>query len=106
MNATLHICVTALTLVSKYTPHFCTNKFKNAAYNYHAMPINVSAIHMLLKSHIFELVHCSYVSMYLPHMNSLQSTMWSKALVYIHFTLLAYAPEEICLPHHTYVPLS
>ena len=32
--------------------------------------------------------------------------MWPKALVWIHFTLLENAPEEICLPHCTYVPLN
>ena len=32
-------------------------------------------------------------------MSSLQSIMWPGALVYIDFTLLAYAPEQICLPH-------
>ena len=31
----------------------------------------------------------------------LQSIMWPKALVCIHFTLLTYAPEQICLPHCT-----
>ena len=41
------------------------------------------------------------MSEYVPHMNSLQPTMWSKALEYIHFTLLAYAAEHKCLPHHT-----
>ena len=39
---------------------------------------------------------------YIPHTNSLKSIMWPKALVSIHFTLLAYAPEQICLPHCTY----
>ena len=29
--------------------------------------------------------------------------MWPGTLVYINFTLLAYAPEQICLPHCTYI---
>ena len=35
--------------------------------------------------------------------NSLQSTMWQTAPVYIYFTLLAYGPEQICLLHCTYM---
>ena len=33
--------------------------------------------------------------------STLQSTVWSGAQVYLHFTLLAYAPEQICLLHQT-----
>ena len=29
--------------------------------------------------------------------------MWLGAVVYIHFTLLAYASEQICMPHYTYL---
>ena len=36
-------------------------------------------------------------------MNLLQSKMWPETLVYIHSILLAYAPEQICLPHCTYM---
>ena len=35
------------------------------------------------------------------HMNSLQSTMLPEALLYNHFTLLAYAPAQVYLPHCT-----
>ena len=34
------------------------------------------------------------------YINLLQSSIESQLLVYIHFTLLAYAHEQICLPHH------
>ena len=44
------------------------------------------------------------VSVYSCYMNSLQPTMWPGILVYIHFTLLAYAPEQICLLHCIYIP--
>ena len=37
----------------------------------------------------------------LPHINSKQSPMSSQAEVYLHFTLLAYTSEQICLPHCT-----
>ena len=36
-------------------------------------------------------------------MNTVQSPVWSGALLNIHFTQLAYAPEQICLPHHTFI---
>ena len=35
------------------------------------------------------------------HMNSLWWTIWPEALVYIHSTLLAYRPEQVCLPYCT-----
>ena len=46
---------------------------------------------------------CTYKalsSVYILHMNSIQSIMWPKALIYINFTLLAYAPKQICMLHH------
>ena len=43
------------------------------------------------------------MSVYIPNMASLQSTMWLEALVYIYLSLSAYAPEQICLSHHRYV---
>ena len=42
-------------------------------------------------------------SIYMPYINLLQLTVWAEAWAYIYFTLLAYAPEQICL--HLYVPL-
>ena len=41
------------------------------------------------------------MAVYIPHMNSLQSTLSPQALVYIQFKLLAYAPNHICLLHQT-----
>ena len=41
----------------------------------------------------------------ITYQNSLQSTMWTGTLIHIHFTLLAYAPEPICLPHHLHAPV-
>ena len=63
-----------------------------------------------LKCHIYA-SHANYfmcisettMSVYMLHINSLQSTMWPGTLVYIYFTLLAYAPKHICLPHCTYM---
>ena len=36
------------------------------------------------------------MSLYFPHMNSLQSAMSPQALLCIHFTLLAHVPKQIC----------
>ena len=44
------------------------------------------------------------MSVHIPHVNSLQSTMSLQVLVNIHFTLLGYASEHICLPHQTCMP--
>ena len=60
-------------------------------------------INMPLKCHMCLLFYVqisdNYFSIYIFHMNSLQSTIWPRELVYIHFTLLAYAPKQVCLPH-------
>ena len=53
--------------------------------------------------HISKSVYAHYTTMsvYMCHMDSLQSTMRQQTLIYIYFTLLAYIPEQICLPHYT-----
>ena len=43
------------------------------------------------------------VLVYMPHISPHQSTIWPKALVHIHLTILAYAPEQICLLHCIYM---
>ena len=43
---------------------------------------------------------CRYqrtMSVYISHINSMQSTASPQALVYLHFMLLAYTPKQICL---------
>ena len=50
---------------------------------------------------------CRYetkLSVNMLHMKSLQSALSQQALVYMHFTLLVYAPEYIYLPHQTCMP--
>ena len=63
---------------------------------------------MTLKFNIYaiyaNLFMCRYrttISVYIPHMNPLQPTISLEALVYLHFTLLAYAPEQKCISHLT-----
>ena len=41
--------------------------------------------------------------LYIPHMDLLHWTIQSEALLYIHFTLLAYVSEQKCLPDCTYM---
>ena len=41
------------------------------------------------------------MSVYIPHINAVEWTVQLEALLYIHFTLFAYAPEQIGLPHCT-----
>ena len=93
---TAHICPTVLLLWPKYwchitvhpspkgTPHTISKYVPETN-----MPSNTIYIsHILITS-------CAYMrplSRYINHMNSLQSTIWPGALLYIHFTLLAYAP--------------
>ena len=43
------------------------------------------------------------ISVYMPHMNSMQLKMLPGTLVYTHFTLLVYAPEQTFLPHCKYM---
>ena len=57
------------------------------------------------KYHIY-VIYASYfmhryqttISIYIPNVHSLQPIMWPGTLVYVHFQLLACAPELICLP--------
>ena len=49
---------------------------------------------------------CRYdttMSVYLPHKNSMQWTMWPWPLACIHSTWVIYAPEQVSWPHCTFV---
>ena len=67
----------------------------------HIITKYVSETNMPLKCHIHQLVHVHETSLfvYIPQMDSIQYTVSPQALLCIHFTLLAYAREQICLPH-------
>ena len=41
---------------------------------------------------IISYAHETAMSVYIPHLNSIQSAISQQALVYTHFTLLAYTP--------------
>ena len=65
------------------------------------MPFNTTChIHQLVYVHIWHL----YIRIYTSY-EPLKSTMWTGSLAHINFTLLAYAPEQICMPHWTCVHL-
>ena len=55
--------------------------------------------HMPISSY----AHETTMSVYMPYMSSMQSTMWPGTLAYIHFTLLAYDLVTLCLSHCTYM---
>ena len=51
---------------------------------------------------------CRYqttISVYMPHMNSMQSAVWPRTWLYIHFILLAYPSTNMPATSHMYVPL-
>ena len=87
-----HTCMTQCTTTVVYIkiPHYCTKKSKTTP---HIIVQYVQKTNMPLKCHIYT-THASYfmwryetiMSLYIPHMNSLQLTAWSGALLHIHFT--------------------
>ena len=97
---------TSLRMQTTCKPHIslCTSQ-KTATVIYHAINMHVPTTNMLLKCHIYA-TYVSYfinkyeptMSVYMPHMNSMQATMWPEALIYIQSTLLAYVSEQIHLP--------
>ena len=83
----------------------CAKENQLQVFTLHAIAMCGPAIKIPLKCN----VHATYVnyfmcrcetsmSVYIPHMNWLKSILWPEVLVYIHFTILPYAPEQICLP--------
>ena len=99
---TAHVCSTALILKCTYKPIMVETLLKNqenATFIYNAITICVSnkyapqIPHMLtsLCTHMRPMYHFTCV------MNSLESGMWPGALLYTHFTLLAYTLEYICV---------
>ena len=82
-----------------FYPHYLTNEQKQQQIGtliYHAIATYKQTTNMPLQCHTCQVVHSNYqtgISAYIPHINSLQSTMSLQAKVYIHFTLLAYAPD-------------
>ena len=91
-------------------PYYYTcmsNKTTNSNFICHTVSIYVPAINMPLMPHAnyFKCRYVTTMSVYLPHMNSMQWTMGPSPLAYIHSTLLGYSPEPICLPYCTFVPL-
>ena len=100
-----HICSTVLLLYSTYSFQIQFKKKTAILNNYLAIGIYVLTTNMLLWCDIWKLVNVqvqgNYVSNYWCHMNSLHSTIWPETLVNIQLKLLAYAPEQICLPNYT-----
>ena len=85
------VCPTALILYSTCRPHITANTGQNnnkLHLFYHTITIYVSTSNMPLTCHIYS-IYATYIictcmtttSVYAPHMNSIQSIMWSEALV-------------------------
>ena len=89
-------------IVYMKTPQYCATM--NWNFMYHAL-----SIYMPLKCHIYatytNYFMCIYETTMLVYLSDMNSTqwIWAWSLICIHSTLLAYAPEEICLPHCTYL---
>ena len=102
-----HICPTALLLWSIYRPHSTGHaglkKTQIATYNYHTIANIVPETNMSLKCYVFA-THANYficryqttVFLYIPYMNSMQSTIWPQTLLYIHSHYWHMPPEQIC----------
>ena len=99
-----HICPTVLPLWSTYRSHTAghTNKKTptTATSNYHAIAIYVQTRNMLSNATCMPHMPITYVywykttmSVYMPHMNSVQSTVWPQTPVHIH-------------SHYWYMPLN
>ena len=43
--------------------------------------------------------HDTSMSVHIPPINPLQSTMLRGTLIYMYFTLSTYVPKQICMPH-------
>ena len=92
------------------TAHKSKKKTTKSNFIYHTLTIHVSATNMSFKCYSYA-IYAKYfmhryettMSEYIPNTNSVQSIMWPEALVYIHYTLLAYALEQIYLPYCTYM---
>ena len=112
-----HICPTALLLWSIYvrtyiTTHTSPKKLCNfQVFKYHTIVIYVLPRNMPLECHIFEKTYANYficryhttMTVYIPHMNSMQWTLWPWTLVHMYSTLLEICPEQICLSHCTFM---
>ena len=83
----LYIWLKTTTNCNSYVPcywHICAKRNK---------PL-ICHIRKLVLVHILD--NCQYMS----HINSLQSIVSPHSLVCIHFTLLAFVPDQMWLPHH------
>ena len=107
----VHVCFTALPVKSVYRPlitlHISLKKTKKkkkkktTTLTYHGTAIYVPTL-VSLKCHI-----CQLVFMYRYHTTTLYQLTTIKNVTThtgIHFTLLAYVPEQISLSHHTSMP--
>ena len=107
-----HVCPTALIQYSKCRPQLLHIQVtKTATFIYYAITMYVTTTNIPPKCHIYKphmpitiCAHETTMTVYVPHMNSVQSIMWTKALMYIYISHYWHmSHEQICLPHYTYM---
>ena len=100
-------CITHLCIVLWSSPPslYPTIRMSFAISNKLVKSLNISSTFHWNMSPADAVPNGNLAYLYLPKsqgsINSLQSTMWSEAWLYIHFTLLAHAPEQ-CACHITH----
>ena len=97
MPATLYMCVPLHCYCGLHIDPslpFRSVKKKSVAPIYHAIATYTN--------YFISMYHIT-MSVYIPHMNLMQSLISPQTLAYIHVTIIAYAPEQICLSHHTWM---
>ena len=88
--------------------HISTKITPNATDTSHIIAKYVLETNMPYKCHIYvkysSYFMCRYQTtmlVYVPYITSMQLAVSPQALAYLNFKLLAYSPEQICLPHYT-----
>ena len=99
-----NVSPTALIMFSSYRTHInahTNKKLHTATFIYHAITIHVPTTNMHLKCHIYANYYmCTYettMSVYIVHMNSMQSILWQGALVYMFHIIDI--PLNTCASH-------
>ena len=88
MHVTLHMSHCTTTVIYIMISHTSEKKQQTASFNYHATAIYVQITNKLLKYYIY----VTYIYLIWAHFNY----PCDQKLIYIHFTLVTYASEQIC----------
>ena len=108
-----YTCPTALLLCSTYRSHITAHTSKKinpqevATFSYLVIAIYLPTTNMPLKCHIYQLLHVQIsdnnISKCASHeLTALNNVMRNTGIHTYH--TIGTCPEQICLPHHTYMP--